>query len=1172
MINLFPLLFFFFNINFYKIRCSDDNSFIIYPEQIQAFIINYDLISTFTFNNENDNNDDLIVNFHSINCEFKIIDKPENIEINFSKNDFYSLKIPNSLNKPTIMIAPIKDIIDGNYKYNYNIRNCPLTINSIFYKNKALTILNKTEPTIFYFDKNIQRYNITYKISDFTEDSFVTFLFSFNEITEFEINIFNSKNSIEPYIIKNSTNIFIDNKSLSEIKCNNCNLTILIENMEKKGPFLLTFKSIEKDSFSILDKNYLNKGFITSKTSYQYYYMEIYKGDEGEIMLHNKGQKGILFGKIVTKNESIIYPKSKDESKLFFNEHALKLNFNFSQTKKCEEGCYLLITYCLQNPPTITTIGYEFTLLSRIWDDYDLSPKIINIPFNEYIFGHFEEESINHHFYYFYIPNNIKQIIIQIEGNYCDGFIGGGKKKIITFKTVENDKNLNITSKQMVLLYNLTEINNENNYISLTFRSKDYFINTLSFYYFRLLYKKELTTFSNNILVTPLEPNIGNPCQPHQIIHEGRPTDNYYCLFILKNNYNQFSLNYSISTSNQNKDVEISYTKYYEDNTTLSGYIMNVFNDNDENVSFILFSFKFHDTKIKNVLLNFLNIDNKMYPQIYSSQIYQLSESTTNNFLFLLKNQEDYSLVVSRTQGTGYIKLDSGYPSIFYIAKNFRGNSIYFSLNNIQNVIFGGRQNFIFYIKLSYIGNNEVREVIYGETMNEIIRTNNFPLFYYINYNIKEFMYITLRILNYDQLNATTNYKIDGYILDYEFILKKIKGEYIQLKNPIKGNYNIYSNTGFLNINQSIIDNKYILILINEEKSNNYNNNENNNTNLIVQITPIYHNKNEFVLPVNQYITGAFNIQKENNENIIYYIQIDKNDLPNDYDVLVEFSSNCGEDLNITLESENHKILNIIYTNDNGFKTYRLKNLDDNFYFNISNSKNIQNANFILRYFFTKEKDEYKYLFNHNTFNKPVKKHNQDNTTFITFEFNNIQINASEILSEENKNNITFIIYGFLFQEKNIINKESINTFANIHSQPSNFNQTSVNANNKTFNISFNDISRDNFIYIMQIKVHVIINSFYINEQFLVYTFHINLEEDLIEDEKNYIFIYIIIGLIGLILIIIIISTILCYKMKKKNTELRDKVLAISFSSGISDDDLDNNKKKKGEDYETTFI
>ena len=132
------------------------------------------------------------------------------------------------------MVTPLMDIIDGNNKYNYKMRKCHLTINSMFYKDNSLTILNKTEPTNFYFDENIYHYNILYKISEFKEDSFVTFSFSFNEITEFEINVSNSENSIEPYIINNSSNIFLYKDILSEINCNNCTLKVLIVLREKK--------------------------------------------------------------------------------------------------------------------------------------------------------------------------------------------------------------------------------------------------------------------------------------------------------------------------------------------------------------------------------------------------------------------------------------------------------------------------------------------------------------------------------------------------------------------------------------------------------------------------------------------------------------------------------------------------------------------------------------------------------------------------------------------------------------------------------------------------------------------------------------------------------------------------------------------------------------------------
>jgi len=58
----------------------------------------------------------------------------------------------------------------------------------------------------------------------------------------------------------------------------------------------------------------------------------------------------------------------------------------------------------------------------------DFSPQIINIPLNQYIFGTFEDNSFLNHYYTLSIPQGIQQMIIQIESNYIEGFIGEGKK------------------------------------------------------------------------------------------------------------------------------------------------------------------------------------------------------------------------------------------------------------------------------------------------------------------------------------------------------------------------------------------------------------------------------------------------------------------------------------------------------------------------------------------------------------------------------------------------------------------------------------------------------------------------------------------------------------------------------------------------------------------------
>ena len=97
----------------------------------------------------------------------------------------------------------------------------------------------------------------------------------------------------------------------------------------------MNVKVIKKTSISILEQNNLNYGFITSNIEYQYYFMDIFKDQEGEIMILNKRQEGILIANLIEKSKEIdlkninTYPKKDHIDSLKFNQHTLKLSFNY---------------------------------------------------------------------------------------------------------------------------------------------------------------------------------------------------------------------------------------------------------------------------------------------------------------------------------------------------------------------------------------------------------------------------------------------------------------------------------------------------------------------------------------------------------------------------------------------------------------------------------------------------------------------------------------------------------------------------------------------------------------------------------------------------------------------------------------------------------------------------
>ena len=724
---------------------------------------------------------------------------------------------------------------------------------------------------------------------------------------------------------------------------------------------------------------------------------------------------------------------------------------------------------------------------------------------------------------------------------------------------MDNIEKLEITNDKMLIKYQLSTRlgfhNNSYNYISFAFRSKDYFVNTLSFYFFRIIYP----IYKNENLILPLDSNIGNICQPTK----GDKENIFYCYFSLYNHYNELSLNYSLSTSYQIKDINITtYSKFKNGKEESNDYLnMNSYcNKSDDNeLDLIQFRFDFNDDQTKNILLTFEDGGNEISPHIYSSQIYQINN--VNKTLKCMMT-DIFSLMYNWINGAGVINLvTTENESIdIEINRNFKAKPLLISLDKINSINFYPKNNFIFYLKLNYIMKNKgVEELAYGEVINELIMNKQFPLYYYIK-NTKGNTNIIFRELNYNMEEARKiNYNIEAYILDYKDIEQIMKGEYIQLpSNKFESFYDSISKISLLKINESNT-NKYILIKIDNK------NNEYVFSNVMIQLMTLYKEGSAYILPINQYIAGHFNfIGKEENNETTYLVQVNENDKRED-EIIIELIPNYDE---IQLEniSCHEEIINTneILHIENGIKKYRINKCNNIFPITIKNITNKLNPNYILRYYYTTPKKEIKYSFSKKYKIYKMEEYSND-TVYIKLEFENIKI------TKYYDKNCSFKIYSFLFIEKNIINNEKIDTLAILSSQPSYEDKILIRDNETKFNISFKNISRDNYKYVLQLKVHIIINDSFFNEDYLAYSLPIILKKQL-QKTNNYL--YLILGLLGATIIIMSIFIILYIKTKKKNKELKDKILSISFSSGMTKDILTNEThvSKKDEEYESIFI
>ena len=770
--------------------------------------------------------------------------------------------------------------------------------------------------------------------------------FTFNDVSKFNINIKDIINTT----ISNSTTIFLDSDSLDKIKGDT--LYIRIEQNENNHPCSLTFQIIKSESIYILQRNYINKGFITSKNLNQYYFMEVFQ-EEGEIMLHSKRNNGKLFGliklksKVKSPHNISEYLKEEKDNEIEFNEHTQKLSFNSSHTKdqnkNCKKGCYLFLTYKNENKNTKKEdpiIGYEYTLLARIWDVEEFSPQIINFPFNEYIFGTFEDNSFINHYYSVFIPQGIEQMIIQIESNFIEGFFGDGKKKLITFKNTEN--NLNLTNEEKIIKFtNDTLKDFYNKEMSFAFRAKNFFEDTFSFYHFRILILKE----NDNNLIYPLDSNIGNICLPER---DENKVDNYYCYALLSNNYNEFILNFSVSTSKLKDNYSISlYRNYKSEKSVPNKYYLSEVK-NDKKLKLILFKFEFEDNRPKTILSMFANDKDINSPKFYSSQVYILSNSSKQfNFNF---NYGNCLLIFKYISGSGNI-LFGEYQKI-EVNSNYFGKPITIPISEVKNITFKTEESFIYHLELNYIRpKSNIKELIIDESRNELLFDTQFPIYYYIKYENQENIDINYRIINLED-EATTNILINGYIINNEELEKKLDGEFIELEQSIRGLYDKTFKNGILQINEDIIKNfskidesdnlnnetKFVLIKIDGKH---YISNS-----LSVEIIAMSNNNGNYLVPVNQYIMG-YNLFN----NIKYII---KNNIidNNDNKIIIEFSPNY-KDIKLTFDN-----LTEIPTYKENMTTdiqkYIINSNDKEIILNINKPERISNGNYLFRYYFTK--------------------------------------------------------------------------------------------------------------------------------------------------------------------------------------------------------------------------
>ena len=1157
----------------------------------------------YNFNTNEFEGDIVRIHFYSFDSEVEIylsdsISYKKINKINHYDNAFYVDINKDKINTSSIIIKPLKNLLNDKIIN----RTCIITINSIVINKPQLETKYERDSSIIYFDQNLYTMKFSF---DYIKKDFALFSFLIKETALFEITaIKNEKEILLKKNISYNDQIIFSSKTFN--MNNSCNLTILINKLEKDKNVVMKFSVSSKNTIYLLEKNEVNFHFTTNTNREQFYYTELFQGEEGEIILNNKRKGGFLYAQIINRTMDItnitkdIFPKNnkeKEDEYIVNKRTTQKLIITSNDTYYCYDGCYLLITFCSKNAFQEEPIyGGLHTLLPKFWDDIQVVTQLTQIYFNEQISGTFENY-IKKHYYYLFIPKDVDYLIIEIKGNNMKALLGEGKiiinnknDKIYEIISENNDK-----SEDIVYLYchDLKTDSFKEKYISLSFSENYKSINNdLSYYSFRIL-----KGYNSNIQIFSLDSDHQNICKPSNM------TTHFSCFYLLKNDYNELSFPMTIH----------AFTEYQNSLVSIKGRLINkndLYNINNINLE---------DLEINYSDVNSITLAEKYKISESYSMIFEFSINENYNIKIIstilnnyLNDLTLYSPLLCYNGDTKPIEYDLNMNYIISI-KNIKGTdsaqytthtAVFLYENQIVNFAISSRfkifrikkQNLISFIKLTNPEENEILpQINFGYTTNFITLDKPNPVFYYLKFQQIRSLEINFYFSDIKKQDCDFKYNIQGAISFNYDIIKSISNNQAALENPITGIYNNYTNIGFIKFNskyiseyknngkdddeKSFID-KYFIIKI--EPTTYYLENSQFFINSLVTENIIYGNntnyepdkKNNHLL-INKYISGSLNPLSTNLSKLIERYKIIE-DEPLNQLLIFEFSSNY-KDINIEFFINNTN--NITYIDydkrvENGIQKLILKSIVNNFTMEISTDNNceelnstIKYINYMLKYYYYDEKNEISdYIFNNCP--KITKLSQYDNEIDLNLTFENayfIKNNNTHYL------NCTYFIRLY----SSVIKNELLNTTAFINSNVIFSKKIMTNESQQNFTINLYELLKEKK-YSLSVLIKIKKKSNQNNEinndsEELLRAFEIEINPKDYMDTDNNTLIFIIVSSL-LFIIIVIVVTITIY-LKMKNKHLKERILSISFTD--KDEHLfekDSNGTKSEEDYENTFI
>ena len=898
-------------------------------------------------NNKKEENNPYFAQIFSLNCKInvkrdnKIINESEYIyqDIILNDEEYYKNQ------KYYIYEINIESI--ENYGDEENEHQCIIylsgesldkednTTNNIN-NNKILLTENDPHEIILTKDIKTYRYLFPYLGNSTNYNSFMLVHINFDSKMSIKAKFYFDESDVKKEeIMGRSGQILLSNKLIKE-NCKDieeiCNVIIEINffNVDKydnntwSSPNFQLFISTNNKIPSYLKNGEMRIDSVVLSSPEQYFYTDISKKSQGQVIVNTKRGEGILYVRIYKKGTkdrkktwgNIEIPNEKTEDCLLYDTFTHSVHFEKQHTSKCGvKGCFLLITYKntyspSENSDYLTT----FTLLTRLFNADKTKQSILEIPLKEYAYGAIEKRLMNYNYFKIYFPEDSERIDFEIQCETCVLYINKNE----SLPTPENH-DLEYYSHGKFGVYGLLIKNGE------TIKDKYYTLRIES----PIIVSKYVTTYSLRVLL-PIPSTIKN----YNLI----PVDsdqNVICDLSLYSN------------------VDICYFIFYidDDQKNIGDILAHVYTDYalidlEINANFI--PKEIVERSILNEILNYLpaskeesefSSKNEFYQDYllidknkrknndyiifgvssnYSATVtflatyynYKKNVITNSNTVQLLKMEKNIDLKINLSYnnfylvhlyslyGIGEIKWKDEYgkeKSHIFSENELFSFSHYITENDI--IIKSFDNNLAFYLW------QDVREAEFF-AMNEL-DFNMRERFIYIQSIISLKYYCLLPLLKdknktlifediiyfieFDSpeeigINKDNNIIIEGTIINMEMINKikiaKNDENIINAENNIKINYDLSTNSAFIVLNKTYCEN--IWNNLNKTNENVYlyisikqNNEKTIDKDISGQMIVSFRNNRNYIIPSNQIINTKIDIIKDKTNYYLYNLQLD---------------------------------------------------------------------------------------------------------------------------------------------------------------------------------------------------------------------------------------------------------------------------------------------------------